>query len=110
MRQWRGDDQARKHPVLQGVLRLVLTASVGLGAAYGGMKMAIEENADDVAEAFKRIEQHEALSTHADAATRQQVHALERGVERIGAQIEAQLQQLSEIKEELRFLRRRRGR
>jgi len=110
-----------KHPVATPIIKYAITALLALGAAYGGIKLAVKHNADSIEMLDAKIEMHDASPAHDGAVTKQEfqevrkeVRDVEKKVDNIGVKIDerakAQMQQYDDIKDELRYLRRRRNR
>lgn len=108
-----------KHPLTLSLLKYVVTSLIALGAAYGGIKLAVKSNADDIQTVDSKVETHKAKTAHPGAATKVEVKAVEDKVQhldksvgelgvQIGEQEKRQAERHDDIKDELKYLRRRR--
>ena len=104
-----------------GFIKYVLTAVLAMGAAYGGLKLADKNNAEQIKAVNIKADVHDAKTAHSGAATRIEVKAIEdkvqtldKSVIKLGTKIDGQevrqKERHDDIKEELRYLRRRRNR
>lgn len=110
-----------KHPITLGLLKYVITALLAMGAAYGGLKLADQDNAKQIGAVKADAAVHKAKPAHNGAATKVEVKAVEdkvntldKSVIKLGTKIDGQETRQKErhddIKDELRYLRRRRNR
>ena len=106
-----------RHPITAGLIKYAVTALFALGAAYGGIKLAVKSNSDDIKAVDTKFEVHADKSAHPGAATRvevkaieDKVQALDKSVGELGVQIDQQelrqKERHDDIKGELKYLRR----
>lgn len=104
--------------IATGLFKYIITALVALSAAYGGIKLAVKNNAEQIESVSTVIDTHRDESVHSGSATKVEVKAIEdkvqtldKSVVELGTKIDGQETRQKErhddIKEDFRDLRRR---